>query len=66
MIWQELAPNVISYNAAISACEKGQRWEKALQLVREGVWQGLAPNVISYSAAISACEKGQQRSLKLV
>ena len=28
-------PGVISYNSAISACEKGKRWEIALQLLVE-------------------------------
>ena len=55
-----LERNVISYNAAISACEKGSQWQEALELLAEMQAQGLEPNVISYSAAISACEKGEQ------
>ena len=34
MAWQGLAPNVISYNATISSCGKGQQWAKALEMVR--------------------------------
>ncbi|CAK0893392.1 unnamed protein product [Prorocentrum cordatum] len=41
----KLEPDVISYSAGISACEKGDEME---------------PDVISYSAGISACEKGEQ------
>ena len=41
----------MSYNAAISACEKGKQWEGALQLLQEMVCQALTPNVVSYSAA---------------
>ena len=37
MVWQGLAPNVISYNAAISACEKGQQWEKGLERAGDGL-----------------------------
>ena len=48
----------VSYSAAISACEKGHEWQRALQLLEEMATAGVAPNVYSYSAAISACEKG--------
>ena len=50
-------PKVITYNAAISACEKGQKPHQALHLLQELQLRGLLPNVIPYSAAISACEK---------
>ncbi|CAK0818311.1 unnamed protein product, partial [Prorocentrum cordatum] len=50
----------LSYNAGISACEKGEQWQRALALLSE-MWEAkLEPNVISYSAGISACEKGEQ------
>ena len=51
--------NVITYSAAISACEKGQKPQQALHLLQELQLRGLLPNVTTYSAAISACEKGQ-------
>ena len=35
-----------------SGCEKGQQWEKALELARKMVWQGPAPDVISYNTVI--------------
>eukprot|EP00973_Karenia_brevis_P045483 6299802-Karenia_brevis.AAC.1 len=40
--------DVTSFNAAISACEKGQQWEHALA------------DVMSFISAISACEKQWQ------
>ena len=52
--------DVISYNAAISACEKGGQWQQALSLLSEMQDAGVTRNVISYNAAISACEKGGQ------
>ena len=57
---RRLEPNVINFNATISACEKGRQWEKALQLPYEMQQRRLEPNVISFNAAISACGKGGQ------
>ena len=54
-----LLPNVISYNAVVSACEKGQQGQQALGLLAVMQRTAVLPNVISYSAAISACENGQ-------
>ena len=56
-----LKPNVITYNAAISACEKGGRADEALKLLAEMKTAGLEPDVITYNAVISACEKGGTR-----
>ena len=55
-----VAPDVISYSAAISACEKGGQWERALALLEQMAVRGVAPNVISYNAAIEALYAGQQ------
>jgi pentatricopeptide repeat protein len=52
--------NVFHYSAAISACEKGGQWEKALQLLEEMRAKDVEPNVITYNATTSACEKGGQ------
>ena len=54
----QIQPNVISYNAAISACEKGGRWQEALTLFEAMTKAQIQPTVISYNAAVSACEKG--------
>ena len=56
----QIQPNVISYSAAISACEKGGQWQEALTLFEVMFKAKVQPNVFSYSAAISACEKGGQ------
>ena len=50
---------MISYNSAISACDKGQQWKQALSLLLERWTSQLAPGVISYNSAIIACVKGQ-------
>ena len=54
-----LAPDVNTYDAAISACGKSQRWQTALDQLSgmRGAW--LASDVIIYSDAISACGKSR-------
>ncbi|CAE8603692.1 unnamed protein product, partial [Polarella glacialis] len=42
---------------AISACEKGGRWVRAMSLLDELGWRGVHPDTITYNAAASACEK---------
>ena len=67
MLHQGLLPDVITYNALISACEKGALPQRALQLLEAMLHQGLLPDGITYIALVSAYEKGalQQRALKL-
>ena len=53
---------MITYSAIISACEKGQLWLAALEILRQerqGRQGRLESEVITYNASISACEKGQ-------
>eukprot|EP00973_Karenia_brevis_P057172 7954428-Karenia_brevis.AAC.1 len=51
---ESLHLDVISFSAAISACEKGGQWQWARTEMRR---ESLHVDVISFSAAISACEK---------
>ena len=51
---------VITYNAAISACEEGQPVTTVPPLFQKFQLRGLLRNVITYGAAISAGEKGQE------
>eukprot|EP00973_Karenia_brevis_P045289 6274295-Karenia_brevis.AAC.1 len=55
-----LSPNVISFSAAISACVKGEQWQRVAPVLYEMRRRCLSLDVISFSAAISACEKGGQ------
>ncbi|CAK0856890.1 unnamed protein product, partial [Prorocentrum cordatum] len=49
------------YSAGISACEKGQQWQRALALLSEMREVKLESGVIiCYIAGISACAKGEQ------
>lgn len=52
-------PEAISYNACITACERGQHWERALRIFGE-LREWHKPDLVSYNAAISGCEKGSQ------
>ncbi|CAK0852609.1 unnamed protein product, partial [Prorocentrum cordatum] len=54
------AAQLISYSVGISACEKGEQWQRALALLSEMKEVKLEPNDFSYSAGVTACEKGGQ------
>ncbi|CAK0824584.1 unnamed protein product [Prorocentrum cordatum] len=41
----ELEPDVISYSAGISACEKGEQWQRALALLSDMRETKLEPDV---------------------
>jgi len=54
---QGVVPNVVTYSALVSACEKGERLGQALKMFVAMQRQGVAPDVVTYCALISACEK---------
>merc|ERR1719356_2114107 len=54
---QGLLPDVITYNALISACSQGGQLERALQLLNLLQAQGLEPDVVTYNMLISLCFK---------
>eukprot|EP00434_Breviolum_minutum_P030110 symbB.v1.2.026630.t1/scaffold2678.1/size73170/5 len=47
------------YNSVLSACDKGHRWQEALETLKD-VQQLNLGNIVSYSTAMSACAKGAQ------
>ena len=55
-----MVPNAITYNAVISACEKGKQPEQALEVFQALMQQGVVLDAITYDALISACETGKQ------
>ena len=57
--------DVVSYSAAITACEKGGRWQHAFALLQTMCDERIWPDTTSYNAAISACEKGKHWELAL-
>eukprot|EP00975_Prorocentrum_lima_P013923 2959038-Prorocentrum_lima.AAC.1 len=52
--------DTITYSAAISACEKGGEWEKAVELLASMEHAKVEADEITYNAAISACENGSK------
>jgi len=65
---QGLVPNVITYNAWISAASKDTQWAQALKLLDTIQTCHLQPNVVSYSTAMLSCSEGFQgeRMLELM
>ena len=56
---QEAAPDAVTYNVLISACEKGQ-WAALAPRVFWTIQQkAVLPSVFTYTALISACGKGE-------
>ncbi|CAL1170360.1 unnamed protein product [Cladocopium goreaui] len=55
--------DLVSYNATMSACEKGQAWQYALGLLFQMPSLRLLPDVVSFNAAIVACEQGSKWEL---
>jgi pentatricopeptide repeat domain-containing protein 1 len=61
---RQVERNVISYNTAMSSCEKSSCWEIVLSLL-QSLKSVDAPNEISCAAALTACGKGQKWQLAL-
>ena len=63
---RSLVPDAITYNALISACEKGKLSERALRVLEAMLQQGVMPDAIIHHSLISACEKDKrpERALK--
>ncbi|CAE7705121.1 unnamed protein product [Symbiodinium sp. CCMP2592] len=52
--------DAVTLASVISCLEKGEQWERALQLLSQGCGEEMEVNYIGLSAAISACEKAGQ------
>ena len=60
-----VTPNVISYSATISSCEKGAQWQHALALWQEMPSKHVLPNLYTHNSTISSCEKATKWQLAL-
>ncbi|CAK9030074.1 Pentatricopeptide repeat-containing protein At4g31850 [Durusdinium trenchii] len=52
----KVQPDVISYSAAISACEKGGQWPQALKLFEAMPEVEVQPNLVAYNALFDCSE----------
>ena len=53
-----LQPNLITYNANITACGRSSEWQQSLALLQEAQHRSLQPDCTSYNATFTACERG--------
>ena len=51
----DLLPNIVTYSAAISACEMSEKLQQAIGLLSAMQEAHAMPDVITYAASISAC-----------
>ena len=56
MAFVKVGKTVITYNAGISAFEKGQQWQLALGLLAEMSFVKVGKDVDAYNCVVSACE----------
>lgn len=56
----------ISYNSAITACEKSGLWSMAIELFRCLVASELEADAISYGSVICACREQWAKALALL
>ena len=46
-MYESLTPDMVSWNSAISAGEKGKHWEEAHELLQEMMQRELTPDAVS-------------------
>ncbi|KAK9831438.1 hypothetical protein WJX81_004619 [Elliptochloris bilobata] len=56
MLRAGVAPDLFSFNAAISAAGKAGAWERALALLGQMRERGVQPDVVTFSSLIAACQ----------
>eukprot|EP00439_Symbiodinium_sp_Y106_P073702 s287_g13.t4 len=58
-------PTEIAWNAAITACETGGEWQRAVLLLSQMRPARVSPDIVSFNATLSACKKGSDWQLAL-
>eukprot|EP00434_Breviolum_minutum_P003842 symbB.v1.2.003381.t1/scaffold190.1/size276550/6 len=54
--------DLITYDALMSTCQKGDQWLESLHLLFQLKWMALQPKAITFNVAISACRQHWSRS----
>ncbi|CAJ1336115.1 unnamed protein product [Effrenium voratum] len=57
---EQSSPSELSWNTAISACDKGLQWQRALALLAAMPRARLRGDVVSFNSALSACSRCEQ------
>ena len=57
---KQTLPDLISYNAALSTCSKGQQWQLALSLLGRMAMEKVESDAVSFNSALSSCCEGLQ------
>jgi len=52
-----LKRDIVSFNAAISACGEGAEWTRALDLMFQASRESLSPDAVTFASAIKACSR---------
>ena len=53
MLRQALKPDMVSYSALISACEKGKEMRRTFDVCAAILRQAMKPNMVSYNALVT-------------
>ncbi|CAE7216238.1 unnamed protein product, partial [Symbiodinium sp. CCMP2456] len=61
----QIIPDRVNYSAAMSACEKGSRWQLALSIFELLPRRSLGMDVTSVNTTLSSCMKGWQWKMSL-
>ncbi|CAN0475870.1 unnamed protein product, partial [Discosporangium mesarthrocarpum] len=48
-----VGPDLVCYNAAVSACSQSRRWEEALALLAEMRGEGIEPDSFTFCSAMT-------------
>lgn len=46
-----------TFGAVLNACDRGQKWEVAVQVLKQMLLDSILPGLISYNSLVSACER---------
>lgn len=60
-----IIPNMISFNSAISTCDKAGEWQLAISLMEEASQARLFPGIVTFNSCINACQESSSWTISL-